>query len=75
MSLTSLTAQTIHNGQREQVEESGLEVGWGQEAGGVCSPLATGSLDSAPLTTTNWALIPSVVLGGPRKDYKEARWA
>ena len=39
----------------EALEESGLEVGWGQEAGGVCSPLATGSLDSAPLTTTNWA--------------------
>lgn len=55
MSATSLTAQTIHNGQREQVEESGLEVGWGREAGGVCSPLATGSLDSAPQTTTNWA--------------------
>lgn len=29
--------------------------GEGREAGGLCSPLATGSLDSAPLTTTNWA--------------------
>ena len=30
-------------------------MGWGREARGLCSPLATGSLDSAPLTTTNWA--------------------